>query len=308
MNLGRVGAAIGAGSVATYRLARAIPDRRDEAIAAWNGLFGANVCDVQLLPITGETTGSITVVVHGLMTNEVIWGFKGDRATTYGSLLARDVGTTPVFARYHTGRHIFENGRELSRCLDDLLASWPVLVTDLNLLGHSMGGLVARSACHYGVLDSRGWVSRLRRVFLLGAPHHGATMEQLAHTANLAIGLVPLRLTRVLSETVDRRSDGIKDLRRGRIVDDGWTGPPLTPSAEWFLGSACLTGDPDHPVGKFLGDILVSQFSAQGRRPGRAPENLTRERVRAFPRHGHVSLVNSPVVYEQLLTWWRSVD
>jgi pimeloyl-ACP methyl ester carboxylesterase len=41
---------------------------------------------------------------------------------------------------------IADNGNELVGLLDELVAGWPVPVTEIVLIGHSMGGLVARSA------------------------------------------------------------------------------------------------------------------------------------------------------------------
>ena len=50
------------------------------------------------------------------MATESIWDFPGDPDTTYGSLLARDHGVTPIYLRYNTGQHISVNGRELAGC------------------------------------------------------------------------------------------------------------------------------------------------------------------------------------------------
>ena len=61
-----------------------------------------------------------------------------------------DLGYTPVFVRFNTGRHISENGASLAALLDELVADWPVEVERIAIVGHSMGGLVARSACHRG--------------------------------------------------------------------------------------------------------------------------------------------------------------
>src|ERR1035441_4788303 len=150
------------------RLLSAAPGRRDEALAVVNGFFGDRLADQGsklAIPMTVNSgtevpsinrdslagalpraTGRIAVLVHGLMSTESVWGFPGDPATTYGSLLARDHGVTPVSLRYNTGRHISANGREFARLLHYLVAAWPVPVSDITLIGHSMGGLVVRSA------------------------------------------------------------------------------------------------------------------------------------------------------------------
>src|SRR3954463_12771904 len=97
--------------------------------------------------------GRLVVFLHGLTETEGAWCFKAARHhgrsdVTYGTLLERDLGLTPVFLRYNTGLHVSDNGRRLAELLDGLVEAWPVPVQDLILIGHSMGGLVARSALH----------------------------------------------------------------------------------------------------------------------------------------------------------------
>ncbi|MCB0042773.1 MAG: hypothetical protein KDE23_23975, partial [Caldilinea sp.] len=62
------------------------------------------------------------------------------------------------------GLHISTNGRGLAIMLQALLEAWPVPVEELALVGHSMGGLVARSAGHYGPALAHEWPARLRSV------------------------------------------------------------------------------------------------------------------------------------------------
>ena len=66
----------------------------------------------------------VVVFVHGLMTNEFSWSLG--RREPYGDRLARELGCTPVYVRYNTGRHISENGRSLSELMDELVHAWPV--------------------------------------------------------------------------------------------------------------------------------------------------------------------------------------
>jgi len=74
--------------------------------------------------------------------------------------LRDDLGYSPVFLRYNTGLHVSVNGRTLAEILELLQDQWPVPITELVLIGHSMGGLVARSACHYGAELQHGWGRR----------------------------------------------------------------------------------------------------------------------------------------------------
>ena len=106
------------------------------------------------------------------------------------------------------------------RALDALVAAWPVPVTEIALVGHSMGGLVARSACHYGA--DGDWVRAVRDVVMLGAPHHGAPLELAANAATAALSLLPE--TRALARPLRARSVGVKDLGYGYVVDEDWEG------------------------------------------------------------------------------------
>ncbi|MBM3390712.1 MAG: hypothetical protein FJY34_01875 [Betaproteobacteria bacterium] len=64
--------------------------------------------------------------------------------------------------RDNSGRHISTNGRELADRIEALLGNWPVPVEELAILGHSMGGLLARSAWHYGTAAGHAWPRHLK--------------------------------------------------------------------------------------------------------------------------------------------------
>src|SRR5881397_119965 len=119
----------------------------------------------------------LAVFVHGLGQTDEAWFARPERHVPYGYRLEAELGYTPLYIRYNTGRHISENGRELAGLLDAVVGDWPVEVHEIALFGHAMGGLVARAACHYG--SARGWTRHVRQVFMLGAPHAGAPLEQL---------------------------------------------------------------------------------------------------------------------------------
>ncbi len=146
--------------------------------------------------------------------------FTPEGGETYGERLERELGATPVYVRFNTGRHISENGRSLPELLGALVDRWPVEVDEVALVGHSMGGLVARSACHRAAEEGMPWVDRLRHTVTLGTPHMGAPMAQGVH--KLAHALDRLPETRMFAGFLKRRSSGIRDLRYGSLVDEDW--------------------------------------------------------------------------------------
>jgi pimeloyl-ACP methyl ester carboxylesterase len=191
--------------------------------------------------------------------------------------------------------------------------AWPVEVQSIAIVGHSMGGLVARSACHQAHEREQAWVRDVRHVISLGTPHLGAPLEQGAHYAAVALHRLPE--TRMLSSLLRKRSAGIRDLRHGSLVDEDWRGRdpealraaackevPLLPWATHCFVSATVTRDARHPVGRLLGDILVLVPSATGR--GRT------RRIPFRDEHGHhvsathhLALLNHPEVHARLREW-----
>ena len=94
-----------------------------------------------------EPTSKVCVFAHSLAATEWLWSLSsqehyGDPDVTFGTRLAEDLGYTPIYLRYNTGRHISENGRALSKLLTEVLDAYPVPVEEIALIGHSMGGLV----------------------------------------------------------------------------------------------------------------------------------------------------------------------
>ncbi len=264
-----------------------------------------------------EATSKVAVFLHGLGETEESWRLHADRhglgaESTYGSRLAEDLGYTPVYLRYNSGLHICENGHHLASLLDDVVAAWPTPVTELILVGHSMGGLVSRSACHYANQGNHSWVSLLRHVFYLGTPHLGAGLEQ--WVSRLSSVFAKLDESRPLASILDRRSAGIKDLSAGYLLDEDWRngGPrsqrepndiPLIPWANHYAISATVTASRNHPLGRLVGDFLVQPDSARGqsRDGGHIPFPV--EHTRHFGGLHHFNLLNHPPIYEALREW-----
>jgi pimeloyl-ACP methyl ester carboxylesterase len=253
----------------------------------------------------------IVVFVHGLMETEHAWRLGG--APSYGARLARDLGCTPLDVRYNSGRHISQNGRSLADLLERAVAAWPVEVEQIALVGHSMGGLVARSACHQARERGQSWVERVRHVVSLGSPHLGAPIAQGVHYAAHALHAVPE--TRALGRLLRRRSAGIRDLRQGSLVDRDWEGcdpdalraaacaeVPLLEGATHCFVAATLTRSERHPLGRLVGDALVLSASASGRGRTRRIPFRAEHGVHLGGAH-HLALLNHPEVYAKLREW-----
>ena len=269
-----------------------------------------------------DATGGIVVFLHGLTETEGAWCFRarthhGRRDTTYGSLLREDLGSTPVFLRYSTGLHISDNGRALSDLLAELVASWPVPPQDLVLVGHSMGGLVARSALHQagsGTPQAEPWTELVRDTVTLGTPHLGAPLERGVHRLTSTLARLPE--TRPLAKVLGARSVGIKDLRRGTLVSDDWDGRdldaagpgrhthvPLHDGARHFVVLATLARDPASRTADLLGDLLVPPRSACGDTGGDDRLAFPPDHVHRLGGLHHFDLLNHPAVYAQLRRW-----
>src|SRR3954453_21212749 len=235
---------------------------------------------------------------------------------TYGERLQDELSFTPVALRYNTGLRISQNGRGLARLLDDLVAGWPVAVEEIILVGHSMGGVVVRSACHYGEQDGRRWTNEVRHVFSLGSPHLGADLEKGVNILSWGFGRLPE--TRALAAFLNARSVGIKDLRYGACVDEDWCDcedpdeflrdrctevPFLADAHYYFIGAPLMDG----PVGAALGDLLVRIPSASGRGHGkgrRIPFDV--DKGHELTGLTHMDLLNHPAVYQQMRDWITS--
>ncbi len=213
----------------------------------------------------------VVVLIHGLATTEWSWcldsgAYHGDAAATFGSLLASDLGLQPVYVRYNTGRSIADNGRMLAERLEALTLAWEP--ETLLLLGHSMGGLVARSATHSAARAGQQWLGRVTQLVSLASPHRGSPVAQWADQLAMLLGSVDLPATRIIGQILDVRSAGIQDLREGEVGEEPGD-VALLPHISYSFLSATATVDPR--LGGLTGDLLVTVESASGPRAGCGP-------------------------------------
>ncbi len=259
-----------------------------------------------------HATGRVVVLVHGLCMTDLGWNRDGH---DHGQALDRDLGCTPVYLHYNTGRHVSSNGREAAALLDALLANWPVPVDELTLIGHSMGGLVARSACHYARAEGRAWPARLRRLITLGTPHHGAPLARIGNLVDLVVGASPY--TAAFNRLGRVRSAGITDLRHGNLVAEDWAGHdrfahgidrrvrvPLPEGVDCFAIAGTAGRQPYSPGAHLLGDGLVQMASALGHHEDPARElGIPEARQWVAIRVRHLELLSDAGVYERIRQW-----
>jgi pimeloyl-ACP methyl ester carboxylesterase len=245
---------------------------------------------IRAYPNAGER---LCLFIHGLGFNERCWEdqkSKGEGRVDMPSQLAADTDYTTLTLRYNSGLPIAENGAQLSALLGDLIQVWPGNVSELVLVGHSMGGLLARSACAQALEHGDAWLQRTRRVICLGSPHFGSPLERLGQLTTTALRLSTV--TEPLARVAASRSQGIQDLRHGlakhtlEAAHIAWR----------FIGGS-LTEDPDSLLSEIIGDGLVPMGSATSLDPAG-----DRQSVR-LGSLGHMELLGDARVYARIRDW-----
>jgi pimeloyl-ACP methyl ester carboxylesterase len=244
-----------------------------------------------------EATRRLVVLVHGLGETERAWRLFAppEGPADYGARLREDLGHTPLYLRLNSGLAVAENGRRLATLLEEVVAGWPARVEEIVLIGHSMGGLVTRCAAHHGAEAGHGWAPRLRHVFCLASPHHGAPLAKAVHGAAWALARIPE--TNGLARVLDLRSAGIRDLRNGPAD------VPFVPTATYYALSAAITRDEDHALGRLCGDLLVRRASASGHGPRGRRVPFEIDNGHHAGGLNHFSVLNHPDVYRQIRRW-----
>ncbi|QCB48046.1 alpha/beta hydrolase [Hydrogenophaga sp. PAMC20947] len=310
--------------------------QRDAVLAALNGVLGDRLVatgnplaqamelrvDGKVLALSapdalknqlGEAVSPhVVLLAHGLCMNDTQWRRDGH---DHGAYLAESLGCTPIYVRYNSGRHTSENGRDLALLLEQLVAAWPVPLQRLTILGHSMGGLVARSAVQVAREAGLAWPGQLRELVFLGSPHHGAPLERAGHGVDVLLGVTPF--TAPFTRLGQLRSAGITDLRHGHVLDADWQGRsrfgsaedhrvplPLPEGVACFTVAATLAAQRGLLADRLTGDGLVPLDSALGRHqePSRRLV-FARDSQRIVYRTGHLDLLSSPAVAQQLVDW-----
>lgn len=298
---------------------------RDALIAVLNGVYGdhlersANPLAIRMslrrgnsvLTLRPEELGELPelgphplILLHGLCMNPQQWHREGH---DHGAELERAHGYTALYLHYNSGRSVATNGRELANLLQQLQRAWPRPLESISLIGHSMGGLVARSAVAQAQSEQMDWTEKLRTLSFLGTPHHGAALERAGSWIDALIEASPYSAP--LARLGTSRSAGIQDLRFGHVLEqprrrrDART-PVRLPEGVRCHAVAATRAAPTQRSGRLPGDGLVAIPSALGQH--RRPEldlQIPPEHQWLTHRCGHFDLLNHPEVYQRLQQW-----
>ena len=259
----------------------------------------------------------VCVFVHGLACDEQSWRLRTDawsaspwadvlpdgETIQYGALLERELGPasdiSALWLRYNSGLAIDDNAQQLAALLDRVAQAAPQ-VGEWLLIGHSMGGLVARRAQALAAEQGLTWARKVPMIVCLGSPHQGAPLAKLGQIATAALAVS--EVTRPLAHIANARSRGIKDLRRGLKGSSANAAGAAAADAPALRLVFATLGDEAGGglgalVGSLLGDGLVRGGSA-------ADDGLVGDVQRVqLAGLGHMSLLNHPRVYAVIRAW-----
>lgn len=303
----------------------------DAAVGALNGLVGdylhrtANGLAIDLTfvvdgaPVPPERVvpaKRMALFVHGLMATEGCWSMFG---LSYPKKLEADLGLTPLYVRYNSGRHISENGFQLDHLLEALVARVGDAIEELVLIGHSMGGLVIRSATHTAAERSAAWLGKVKSAVYIGSPHLGAPLERAGNVLTWFLRKTGTVLadpvTELIGDIIALRSEGIQDLRYGSLHEQDWRDAdahallqnrrhpvPLLTSIRHHLIAGVLPKDPR--LAALFGDALVPPRSALGHaEPHDRSPIFPQEHVQVFEGLSHTALLADEAVYQRVREW-----
>ena len=258
--------------------------------------------------------GKILLMVHGSCMNDIQWTRKEHN---HGTALAKEFHKTPIYLHYNSGRHISTNGIDLNELLEKLVSHWPVPVEELNIIAHSMGGLVSRSALHYGQEQQKTWTTHLKKIIFLGTPHHGASLEQAGNYLDAVLEAVPY--AKPFARLGKIRSAGVTDLRYGNLVDEDWQNfdrfemqgdqrqhMSLPKQVECYAIAGVVGKAMTSESSQLLGDNMVGIKSALGQHKNPAKNlNFKKKNTYIAYENNHLDLLSNLKVCTKIKAWMR---
>jgi pimeloyl-ACP methyl ester carboxylesterase len=263
----------------------------------------------QALP---NINGKILLMAHGLCMNDLLWTRNGHN---HGEELAKELGFTSIYLHYNTGLNISTNGQSFAIILEQLIANWPVPIEEVVILTHSMGGLISRSALHYGQTEKKAWTKHINKLIFLGTPHHGSHLEKAGYYLHTVLEAIPY--VKPFGALGKIRSAGITDLRYGNLVDEDWAEMnrfkkkpegkrhiPLPPNVACYNVSGTLAKEDSCVSDRLSGDGIVPLESSLGKDKN-SDKTLNFKKSSTFISYecGHMALLYKPEIYQQLKLW-----
>jgi pimeloyl-ACP methyl ester carboxylesterase len=230
--------------------------------------------------------------LHGLCHSDLEWQQSANHVKFYHELA--QLGYKVAWLRYNTGRAIHHNGEAFADLLQQHFAEKG---TPLILIGHSMGGLLIRSASHWAEVQQHTWLKRLTHAAYLGSPHLGAPWERVGHKANNLLNITPY--TRPLMRLGNIRSRGIKDLRYARLTADNIL-PHLPESVNHLLLASAWN---EKHAENWIGDGIVPVASALAQ--DEQGDVLSAPKLKRILLNdiNHLRLLDDERVYQELRAW-----
>lgn len=272
---------------------------------------GKPLTEAEVAEIIRKSNGRLAILIHGSSMNDLQWNRDGH---DHGAALLRDLGITPLYLHYNTGLHTSENGQTFANLLEAILAeSSPP--SELFIIAHSMGGLISRSACHYGELFGHTWLKQLKKIVFLGTPHHGALLEKGGNWIDNLLEANPYSAP--LARLGKIRSSGVTDLRYGNVVAEDWQGQdrfensgdcrtpvPLPEGVHCYAVAGTIGKEASQVGDELIGDGLVTVESALGRHQNPELQLLFPETQQWVGRDmNHFEMLNHPEAYETIKKW-----
>ncbi len=265
--------------------------------------------------VLSNVNGKILLMVHGLCMQDALWEHKGHN---HGEALSEELNYTTIYLNYNSGRHISTNGQSLNLLLEQLVDSWPVQIEDFVIISHSMGGLVSRSALHYGSHEEKKWTKQLKKLIFLGTPHHGAPLERVGNYIDHILENIPW--TKPFARLGKIRSAGITDLRYSNLLDEDWGSfdrfkrqgdkrkiVPLPEKVDCYSVAASLGMKKTDLTDKLLGDGIVYPDSALGKHKNPVKNiQFKPDNTSLIYDCSHLELLSKASVFQQIKSWLRN--
>jgi pimeloyl-ACP methyl ester carboxylesterase len=256
--------------------------------------------------------GKIILMVHGSCMNDIQWTRKEHN---HGEVLAKEQDKTAIYLNYNSGKHISSNGQNLNILLEKLIKQWPVPIEQLEIIAHSMGGLVVRSALYYGKQEQKKWTKHLKKIVFLGTPHHGSPVERTGNYLDVVLESIPY--TKPFARLGKIRSSGVTDLRHGNLVDEDWQDNdrferqsdqrqhiPLPQHIDCYSVAASIEKSTVNVYPRMIGDTLVDVKSALGQHEN-PDKDLHFKEKNTWVAYGntHLDLLSNLNIYAKIKSW-----